>query len=320
MRPFACAFVCMCGLLVVWCSRDDGVVALAATGSAAAAPTDPPVATARARSLADTVGPVVATERTEVPDAVELPAPVDSDTIAALVEALRDDDIPGNGLAAFAELCRQPPGAVAALDAALQSFDRQQRGFAAAILRVRCEDGLARPGDGLLAASVDDLGPDSDRFLCGSRGWPRVRSALRLLCDHGERAAPWLRRALDSVDDGQRQLAAFALAPHANDVDAARIVRVLAPHLADNEIGGDALFAGHGLYRLGRRGLPALREWRPFTDGQAVALIDLVTLDLATPPRTRAELRARSRMHGVTSVYHDPVVEFDFERSSLPRE
>ncbi|MBL8754906.1 MAG: hypothetical protein JNK15_16495 [Planctomycetes bacterium] len=282
---------------------------------------------AAANAIADAVRPLgeyfAAPDRDEIVlrlDQTALPAPVPDATVEALVEALRDDGIPHNGLAAFAELCAAPNGAIAALTAALGSADVQQRGFAAAILRERCAAGRALVSDELCAASVDDLRSGHDSFLVGTSGYPRARSALVLLCGHGQQAAPWLRRALDSGDSGQRALAAFALAPHANDVDAARIVRVLAPHLADNEQPGDALFAGHGLFRLGHRGLAALRDWRPFVDAQAASLIDLVVLDVVTPPRSKAELRARGSLHRVTSVYHDPVFEFDHERSALPRE
>jgi hypothetical protein len=127
-----------------------------------------------------------------------------------------------------------------------------------------------------------------------------------------------LRRGLQGGDAQQRFLCAWLLA-HSGDtehVDA--ICRELLPHLADNEIRGDAVMATNGLYRLGAAALPALRWWRPHVDEQARAMIDLVVSDLQQPPRNRAELARRGAARRVSPLYHDPAIEYDVQRSHVP--
>src|SRR5690606_38620680 len=58
---------------------------------------------------------------------------------AGLVNDLRDDGIPGNALRAMRILVQQPPGDIAELQAALDTYDPQLRHFAAGILRRRCD-------------------------------------------------------------------------------------------------------------------------------------------------------------------------------------
>jgi hypothetical protein len=126
-----------------------------------------------------------------------------------------------------------------------------------------------------------------------------------------------LRRGLGSIDAQQRYLAAFLLACAGTTHDVGVVVRELVPHLNDNHTLGDALMAAHALYRLGRQVVPMLHYWRTGADEQGRRLIDLILLDLDQPPRTRDEFVARSWRHGVTCVYHDPVIEFDIDRSTI---
>ncbi len=239
--------------------------------------------------------------------------------VNACIEALRDDGIVGNGIAAFDTLCDLPAGPVAALDAALQSGDEQQRTFAGGILRCRCEQHRTAPSDDLLAVSVQGLHSQTRVAVSGTRAFPLAATSLRFLVEHSEAARPPLRRALDSGDEQQRFLAAFALAAGRDVEFASRIARELVQRLGDNQVSGDALMASHGLYRLGKASLPSVREWRGYVDEQARGLLHLVELDVQSPPRDKKALRARAEHQQVTTVYHDPVIEFDLTRSVVPR-
>jgi hypothetical protein len=316
LRMLAVVTVLACGFVLAWLPHGELPVALVADDAAVpqshAEVTLPRelVATADApRAEADCVD--VASPPASMPLA---PGAVDE-----LVGALHDDDIRGNGRAAFYALCDQPRGALPALVAAMHSRDGQQRTFARSILRVRCDRRACVPTPELLAATIDDLRPMRDSFLLDTHVWPVRKHSLLFLCAHGAAALPALRQALDSQDLQQRTLAAFALATLGDDTSAPRVVQVLVGQLADNETGGDALFASHALYRLGRSGLSSIGEWRPYVDEQARSRLDLVVLDLQSPPRTRRDLEARQGRHRITGLYHDPVVEYDLHRSGLPR-
>jgi hypothetical protein len=62
-----------------------------------------------------------------------------------------------------------------------------------------------------------------------------------------------------------------------------------------------------------------VRGWRGALDAQGRAVLDLVDLDVRSPPRDPKTLRERKSRHQITSLYHDPVVEYDLWRSSVPR-
>jgi hypothetical protein len=316
-RWVAVAAVFACGVVLSLLPRGEVTLALAAA--------DPGVAPSRvAEATVAEVGADPRVAASEVPERIDVDAlaaalPIASGGVDRLVAALHDDDIRGNGRDAFFLVCDLPPGDVPALAAVLHSRDAQQRGYARAILRVRCTRGAALPSPALLAATIEDLRPLDDRWLIDTHVWPVRKHSLLFLCEHGNAALPGLRQALDSQDVQQRTFAAFVLATLGDDASAARVVRVLVAHLADNEIGGDALFASHALFRLGRSGLASIHEWRPYVDEQARSLLDLVVLDLQAPPRTRFDLEDRRGRHRVTGIYHDPVVEYDLHRSPLPR-
>lgn len=54
-------------------------------------------------------------------------------------------------------------------------------------------------------------------------------------------------------------------------------------------------------------------------DAQARRLLDLIELDLVRPPRNQTELRTRTReLSSITTLYHDPVLQFDAFRSRVP--
>jgi len=252
-----------------------------------------------------------------LPAAGDPAAPQEPPTLAAVarwVEELRDDDVPGNAGAAMARLCQDPDAATPVLRRALASPDRQQRHLAAALLR-RLD---AEPSADLCAVSVEALAREVSDELCRTLAMPGATDATRYLARHAAAAHAALRFGLGASDPQQRFLCAYLLAAGGDSLDLDRVSRELIEHLADNEIDGDALMASHGLYRLGARVRPILQSWLPHVDDQARSLLDLIDLDLRSPPRDQVELAARRLMQNVTTVYHDPALHFDVSRSRVP--
>jgi hypothetical protein len=255
-------------------------------------------------------------DRAPATEQVDLPP----ERVLALVEDLRDDHIAGNAGAAMIRLA-SARGAARALEPALESFDVQHRHLAARVLRQRCDQHGEEPSSRLLDVSVEALAHRLEMQLRERRltvDWDPSADATRFLATRVVSARPALRRALDSGDDQQRFLAAFLLSEHADEADVAAISRELLPRLAHNDVRGDAVMAAHGLYLLGHRALPAMRWWKSYVDEQARSLLELIELDLTTPPRSRADIRARARLQQVTRIYHDPAIEFDVLRSRVP--
>lgn len=234
--------------------------------------------------------------------------------VDAWVLALCDDGIPRNALEALWQLDFAGRTAVAPLEAALGSWDAQQRHLAAVALRRIGADPTPR----LVEVSVEALRGEWNRPWIGTLLAAPAAGAVRWLAQHPAAAQAALRRALGSDDPQQRFLAAFLLATGGSGVDQGYVVRELVEHLADNEIEGDAVMACHGLYRLGPPVLPALRSWRPHVDEQARQLIDLVELNLLQPPATEQDFVHRQSMHRATNVYRDPSLHYDVRRSRVP--
>lgn len=231
----------------------------------------------------------------------------------ALIRDLAHDHVRGNAGAAMRRLRRAE--AAPLLREALGSNDLQQRQLAAFTL-IRIE---AAPSRRLATVLVESLRPEVERELGAALGYSSAVAATRYLYHHPKGARPALRRALWSADPQPRFLAAFLLGCDGSTDDIARITRELVGHLAHNRTGGDAMMAAHALYRLGHRVTPVLLGWRPHVDRQARQLIDLILLDLESPPRTRAELEARKRMHSVSGIYFDPVVQYDVTWSAVAK-
>lgn len=234
--------------------------------------------------------------------------------VDAWVLALCDDGIPRNALAALWELEFAGRAAVAPLEAALASWDAQQRHLAAVALRRLGAEPIPR----LVDVSVEALRREWNAPWIGTLLAAPAAGAVRWLAQHPDAAQAALRRALGSDDAQQRFLAAFLLATGGSGVDQGFVVRELVGHLADNDIEGDAVMACHGLYRLGNAVLPALRSWRAHVDEQARQLIDLVELNLVQPPATEQDFVHRQSMHRATDVYRDPSLHYDVRRSRVP--
>lgn len=242
---------------------------------------------------------------------VGVPTPEQRRQYAHKIRDLASDDIPGNATAALRELF--DVDAAPLLNEALTSLDLQQRQLAAHVLRRVA----ARPTQQLVTVNVEALHSQIDRELQQTLWSSTSADAVRYLYHRRDGTRPALRRALWSADAQQRFLAAFLLACDGDTENTAVLVRELIAHLQHNEVGGDALMAAHALHHLGKEVVPFLQMWRPSVDEQGRQLIDLVLLDLREPPRTREQLRSRRGMHAVTSIYCDPVLEFDVNRSPV---
>jgi hypothetical protein len=245
----------------------------------------------------------------------ELPEQLQS-RIEALITDLEDDDVAWNAMEAQGELRDLGVTASPFLERALDSSDEQQRCLAASMLQ-----SLAAPevSDRLLRVSVEALSTRSQMAYFGSQDL-RLQSFLFLL-RHGELARRPLQEALYNGDRQQRFFCAFLLAKTGCRDPFWVIAETLAPHLSHNNFMGDGMMAAHGLYCLGPGVLTILERSRIGADEQASRLLKLIELDLLWPPRSRNELRARGQRLGmghITSLYHDPVLEYDPSRSYLP--
>lgn len=306
--------ILVCGAFVAFAGGAGAApAALSATAAVAAAHGEVAAAVGELRVAADLPpdpGPDVAPVAREPVESQV----VDDPRVARWVDDLRDDDIRWNGDRAYHALIELPPGRLPAVEAVLQSLDRQQQQFALGVLRVRVERG-SPVGERFWPAAVAALRSDNHVRL-PTLELP-AKGMLRFLAQRTAAAVPALQRALGSDDTQQRFYSAYLLAVVGERGSAARVADELVRRLASNTTSGDALMATHALYRLGAAALPTLREWRPGLDDQGRALIDLIALDLASPPQNRGELVARGRLHDITGIYHDPAIEFDLGRSSI---
>jgi len=200
-----------------------------------------------------------------------------------------------------------------ALLAALDSADGQQRDMAASLLmahlgRWHREQGLwiwpRAEVDRVLAAAVDQL----DGAALWWASYP-VRSAYEFLQPHVVDAEEHLISALRDRRRGQRAFfAAVLLGEAGRSAWTHEIAPVLLPHLRHNHDRSDAILAMPALYRLGPAVMPALHQALPGADAQQRACLELLILDLQTPPRTPADFERRRRHNRITWKVADPAV------------
>ena len=253
---------------------------------------------------------------------VELASPAADARVPGWVEDLRDDDVPNNARRAILALQRCPPGDLPELEQALGSYDLQLRHFAGFVLRCRVLDDRAEATDRLMAVTVDALRSDINQRVPGVRTTipnDLAPLAARFLAPRAAAAQRWLEQALFGSDAQQRFLCAYLLAQGGLDQHREPIFYELFEHLNDNQIGSDALMAAHGLFRLGTAVTPLLEAHWSQLDEQGQRLARLIQQDVATPPRNEIERRVRGRRVKVSSVYLDPVFDYDITRSVVPR-
>ncbi|MFG0316956.1 MAG: hypothetical protein ACF8XB_06775 [Planctomycetota bacterium JB042] len=227
---------------------------------------------------------------------------------------LADDGIRWNALDALGRLAVAGPLAREPLERALDSRDPQQRQLAASLLR----DLPGPPSDRLLEVTVEGLADDAlpNGRHDGRSHWTGVRNAqegVLFLRRHPDRARPLLLRAVHAADEQQAFCSALLLA-YAGEHRQAKVYEILISRLADNDVTGDALAASNALYRLGRPALDPVVTALSGARGQQRDFLEQIVQDLTDPPRSREELRRRSRLRGASELYHDPVIEYRLGR------
>ncbi len=239
-----------------------------------------------------------------------------------LVDQLRDDGIRWNAngarpviaarLQQESALGHRGPTA-AALLAALASSDAQQADMAGSLLIGFLDGAHRRQGawpwpqrevERVLGAAVDQLG--GAQVWWGD--WP-VRRAYEFLQTCVVDAEPQLLEALRSRGNEQRRFFAAVLLGEAGRVAwTHEVAPVLIPHLRDNHDRTDAILALPALYRLGPAVLPWLEQALPQADPQQRACLELLLLDLVTPPVTAADFERRWAWNRITWKVPDPAV------------
>ena len=226
--------------------------------------------------------------------------------------------------------------AVAPLSAALDSPNYLQRQLAAAALRAM--DGFSIEGESpfspdtpppkitptpaLLRVCIEGLKDDTlPGVSAGDREYDQhpiifnAASGTRFLIKHAARAEPLLADALKSPDLQQRFCAAIILGFAARPRHAETICAILIPHLRDNSIRGDALWASCALYHLGHAAELHLlaASLRP-VDQQQRELLALILSDIRDPlpcPAASAHRAAPARAILKRGGPLDPLLTFD---------
>lgn len=216
-----------------------------------------------------TPDPVMPLLRPDPPPAIREPPWWSHVTLAdvdRLVDDLRDDDVSGNATEASSELAsllRSPrlgEGTRRRLESALESYDVQQRYFAARVLQQGVRLGVVDPSPQMIGVTVD--------IMCGGRlrGSPEmirelrenafrpVTAAMRFLIDHVDAAEVELLDVLGrEFDEESGFLASFVLAMGGKSEHVDRIAPRLIGRFADNDIGHDRAMALNAILRLGNR-------------------------------------------------------------------
>ena len=241
-----------------------------------------------------------------------------SDQVHAHIEALRDDDVRWSAYHAMRAINRLPAPPLAELHAALDSEDWQQRQCACALLwHFLHPPSYAKAASAgtvthqLLEVTIEGL--RSDSLPADSHGnYTDVFNAslgFRMLVVHAAEARELLEAATQSDDYQQRFLSALALGFGRQAVSTDVAAPILVPHLRDNDIHEDAKWCVHALHGLGHAVVRHLEAARPNADEQQRELIELLTLDLNSPPTSRAELESRRGFNHISRSVFDPAVE-----------
>ena len=169
------------------------------------------------------------------------------------------------------------------LEPALHSGNYQGQHLAAHIIRrMNCPDYV--PTARLVELTLQLLGrdqydPGKYGHLFGPSTAFEYLYAREDLHDHIRQP---LINNLSRGDPQARFLSAVLLAERGETGLAGHLVRILAPHLADNDLMSDGGVSAHALYQLGPAVLPHLAPYRRSTDQQQAELAELVSQALET--------------------------------------
>ncbi len=227
------------------------------------------------------------------------------------IRDLGDDTVRWNACRGMRALWEAGEAAIPSLENALRSDDYQTRQLAAEALW-RMGDRY-RPSARFLEVLVEGMrddqypqGDDAEGQTRYTSVWNAVR-AYRFFedPDRVRAAEPLLAAALNGDDPQQRFLSALILAEAGRTQYADRLARILAPHLADNQLSSDASAAAHALGRLGpavRSQIAALVSSR---DRQQAVLARLLLYHIDHPDAPPGVVDVPH----FNSMVHDPVVE-----------
>lgn len=202
--------------------------------------------------------------------------------IRSLIRDLRHDNIPFNALIAYNKLSRLGCRAAPYLEQALTDSDRQARFSVAQLLNsFVCETHPV--SEQLIQVSMEMIRLDHDEYdaLSSHLG---SSAAFNMLNRHDvyPRVRSRILSNLYSLNRRERLCAALMATSHGETGNAGEIVRILAPHLADNDLPNDANYASLGLYQLGPAVLPYLQPYRFSKDTQQAELVELICTALET--------------------------------------
>ena len=303
------------GLLLTFVSVGLGVTSMVRSGAwAGALPNLPLVAIAHTE---------YGSFRSEVRE--ELTARADKGEITGLTgrylaeavgRELRSDATRWNAEAAISLLRTLWPESRQVLEEELVAGDGQSRVVAGGILRAK----LKTPTPLLLEATVREMHDDSDQ-----PGWylreGNAMIAVHYLIKWHRPAREFVIAALDSADPQQRMLAAVVAAYARYHGCEDKVVAILAWHLQDNEIMGDAGLAARALYELDAAGVPFMKPWLDHEDPQVRAVMANLVERIQHPDRTWDT--CEHPMPKLTSKTHDllhlELPDF-FQSLNIPRE
>lgn len=203
--------------------------------------------------------------------------------LRATIDDLRTDDRGWNALHARWYLHSHLEEAKPLLIEALRSDDPQQRREVMTLLRNIETTGETL--DALLRMSVDDLRSGSGRGA--------AHAGFQFLLKHAEVAEPLLADGMRNEDARVRLLCAAIAGCGGRGDLMAMSTPILATHLADNEITGDAIVAARGLAGFGVEVVTLLEPYRRSADEQQRQSVEYIVRRLAndeSPIRLQKEL------------------------------
>lgn len=231
-------------------------------------------------------------------------------TLSEIISDLRSDDVRWNAVLALNDLIwHRGPEKVPLLEEALDSDDWQQRQLAAEALRLVRDH---HPSERLCEVTVEGLKDDDLPGLYDPKGCVfafNAASGVRYLLAHARSGTPYLEAALDSDDPQQRYLSAYVLGATGRYEQVEKIVKILIPHLKNDNVFENACMAAYALCHLGKPALAYLRPHVNAPDEQQRSAVKLIVKDIESPPETRADLVSRKRLHNLSSSIYDPAVQ-----------
>jgi LysM domain len=210
---------------------------------------------------------------------------VDSSTAAEirkLVRDLRDDDVPHNALRAYYELMERRCQAASFLEEALYDGDFQCRHAAAQLLRASMDCPNFKVSDRLIEVTFEALDQEHDQSDLAECIW--LGDGYRLLQETGvyARVRNRILNNLNGTNGRARLYSSLLAAQHGESTYMHQLARILIPHLADNDLHGDAAVSAHALFQLGPAALPYLQSHRNSPDRQQAEMTELICTALET--------------------------------------